>query len=214
MVCHGHVLVAQFHGRFGHLLERVCPVALLCMDMEVAPDIRSLERLRKSALLRGLYLAAHLAQLRRYPRKPYRGVDGLLFFTCYPLPVFPEDAVFADFKPHPLCPVPNRHIVRLGAGKVLECRTKGLFLKHPYVYLKPGLKYDRGLCLANRNDLPHLRVLYEMVHYGPRIAAGGEYVEVADSLLPTPVASGWDNVDYARDLFQPGNKRQGKRRYK
>src|SRR3972149_11184653 len=107
MVSHCHVLVAQLHCRFGHLLERICPVALLCMDMEVACDVRALERLRESALLCRLYLAAHLAPLRRYPRKPDGGVDILLFFPGYPLPVFPENAVFAYLEPHPLCPVPE-----------------------------------------------------------------------------------------------------------
>ena len=80
-----------------------------------------LDQLRQRALQRRLELAAPLAQLRRDPRQPEPLVDLLLGRAAQRLAgLVVEDPVLGDVQPAPHRRLAQLHVVRLGAGEVLQ----------------------------------------------------------------------------------------------
>ena len=94
-------------------------VAPFRMHVQVAPDIRCIDQMRKAVFKGGLDFAAVLPQFRRDPREAERSVNAFLgasphFFLAA------KNSVFADFETPPLGQFPEPEVVLLGAGEILQ----------------------------------------------------------------------------------------------
>ena len=168
------------------------------MGVQVPFEVAGLDEYRQLAARRGFQLAAVLAELRRDPRQPDRGIDGHLRLACDP-PVPPEDAVLADLEALALGHAAHGHVVRLGAGEVVQRGAEAAGVDHPQVDLDAGAEQHARPGVAFRQRLRHLGVGREPGHHRRAGFRRREDVEVADGIAHPPVAAGdLDPVDAAR----------------
>lgn len=136
----GHALHGQVRGVVGdrvvrvaaggsggdHVLQRGQPVGEVGVGVQIAADVLVRQEVGKFAAQPGRDLAAVLAQRRRYPGQPERGVYGLLRLGGDALAALGvEEPVLGELEALAHRELPGADVVGLGAGEVLQPRAPG-----------------------------------------------------------------------------------------
>ncbi len=122
-----------------------------------------------------------------------------------------EDAVLADLEVALYAKSPNRDVVRLRTGEVVERGAVRLGSDDAKVGLHPGSQGDGALGLAVCENLRHLGIPYEAPRHRRPLARRDEHVDVPDRLAATSQAPGDVDGDDLRRRFEVGQERRGMR---
>ena len=142
----GDVLVAAGQGGIGHLADGVVAVGGGGVHVHVAADVGRLNEPGKAAVRGTLDLAQVLAHLGRHPVHAERGIN--LFLGCRRddrLVVQPRQRPLAERVAHLERALAERHVVRLGSGKVLQRRAVGGRRQQAHVHLQPLARWKLTL---------------------------------------------------------------------
>ena len=164
------------------------------MAVQVAAEVAELDQLRQPAAARRrrLELAAALAQLGRDPVEPERRVDLLLGRAAQRLAGrVVEDPVLGDVQPAPHRRLAQRHVVRLGAGEVLEHVAELVGLDDLEVDLQARRAWSRAR-RRRRSSRPTRRsaARASAADERRRVGGGGDDVEVLDRVGQPPQRAG------------------------
>ena len=183
VIGHDHVLVPARLGGLDQTLERMVAVGPFRVVVQVAAQVAAFDEHGQAALARGIDLATVLAQLRRDPRQPHRGVDVRFGLTRHPRAGrFVEDAVLADLQSAARRHLAQPHVVRLGAREVLQRRAERLGRDDTQVDREPLLVTHGDLCLAACGDLGHRRQAHQRLDDPRRLRRCDEDVDVLHRL--------------------------------
>jgi len=169
--------------------------------VEVAPDCIAGEQSGQSAGIRSLQFSPVLAQLGGDQRQS-NGPRDLTLRPAGNPPFTVPDAILVHFESAYLSPLANRNVVGFRAGEIVQTRPIALLLQHPQIDLKPRLKPHCGPRGAAGEYLGDLRVLQESLDHWRGIIRGGQYIEIADGILPaaeTPRHLGLAQAGHAAD---------------
>ena len=204
MIGDRNVLVAVRFGRPRHLVDRVRAVAPPGVHLQIPADVFQLNEGGQPSPLGQLDLALILADLRRDPRQPDRGVD-LLFGPAGDAAVVldGEHAILIDLQALLHRFLPQLDVVILAAGKILQRGAEGFGLHHPHVRLDAGIQHDAGPRGPLGQHLLYLPEGREDVHHGLGCRAGDEDINIPDRLLHPPEAPGHAGL---RDLLHTAQR--------
>ena len=194
-----------------HRLERVAAVGPVRVRVKVAPDVADRDERGKGVPRRRVDLAAVLAQLRRDPVHPERGVD-LLFAGAGELlaarlgadavePVLVQQELALERDPA------QADVVLLRAGEVEERCAPRAGRHDAQVDLHPARDQHRRLRVAVREDALDRRGADEGGHDRRRVVAAGDDVDVADRLAEAPQAARDREQLESGLLAEPGEHR-------
>ena len=193
VIGHRDGVEAAGSGLLGEPFDREPPVGGEGVGVQLGGDVGQLDQVGQNRV----ELAAILAELGRNPRQPQSLVDGLLGGRGHRLDapllgglVLPgavgKEAVLVEPQLSLDRPLPQEHIVLLGAGEVEQGRPEGPFVDDPQIDLNARPEPHRALGLA-RGEHSHDAV---HAHQGAAQRRGvrprGEDVDVADRLPAAP----------------------------
>ena len=101
MIGDRHVFVTERERLRHHGVDRITPVAPVCVHMEVAADIRARNQCRQPPLARGVDLVAFIAQFGRYEGQAERRVN-VGFCRCQKTPVIDRSQAFVVQQAPPI----------------------------------------------------------------------------------------------------------------
>src|SRR5207237_280738 len=169
-------------------------------------EVRLGHQLRQLAAQAGLDLAAVLAQGRRDPRQAEPGVDLLLGpGDDPPAGLDVEQPVLGELEPGAYRHLAGADVVLLRAGEVLQRGAPGVRRYHPQVDLQALGGPYRGLGVAARDDLDHVRQPRERGHERAGVVRGGQDVDVADRLAHAAQRAGVGTAPAAGHAGQLGD---------
>ncbi len=156
--------------------------------------------------------AAILAQLRLDVSQIEEPVDLGLGLARDALVVL-ENTVLVDLVALLHRPCPQGHVVRLGAGEVLERGAVALLWHDAQIHLQAGAQEDGGAGLALGDHGVHVLVLNKVLDNGHAVLANSQDVDITHGLLAAAVAARHlhprDAVQRAQVIDQRLNERLG-----
>ncbi len=183
----GQVFIASSLGRFSQLPDRMGPIAVNAVHVEVTLEIPPFNQPRKSVLRGRLNLSPVLSEFWGHVAHLKKGIQVLLPFSPQPLPfLLTEVPVFIEQDSLPHGDFPEAHIMRLGPGEVGQRSAVALRGHHPEVHLEAlGIEHA-GLGLSAAKDLADVFELDKCLHNCIRGCGDGQEVQISYGLLATP----------------------------
>ena len=206
VVGNGDVLQPPRDRRLCHLPNRVAPVGFGRMHMQIAAQIAAHNQLWQSVFRSCIQFAAVLPQLRRNVIEIERVINILLCRRSNDDIIFkPQQRVFAQRQAAFNCALPQRNVMHLRPGKILQRRSITRPREQSHIDLKVVAKREADLVLSLRQELVDQRKRRNVVHrcsnhFGLASRSSHQQIQVADTLSPPSQRPGRrDRID-ARKL--------------